>query len=107
MDGMGASLACAIHASQDADGWIVALGDMPAIDPSIVESVAQALYEGHVTVAPIFQNRRGHPVGFSGRCLDDLLACDGDRGASRVLEKYPPHLVPANDNGIVVDVDTR
>ena len=35
-DGMGASLACAIRATPDAGGWIVALADMPWIAPATI-----------------------------------------------------------------------
>lgn len=105
--GMGASLACGVRAATNASAWIVALGDMPAIDSTVVDAVAQALLAGYSTVAPAYQGQRGHPVGFSARCLDDLLACDGDHGARDVLDRFPPHLIAAKDNGILFDIDTR
>jgi molybdenum cofactor cytidylyltransferase len=105
--GMGASLACGVRAVADADAWLVALGDMPAISPASIEAVADALRAGHATAAPTHRGRRGHPVGFSSRCRAALLACDGDRGARAVLERFPPHLVEVDDAGILVDVDLR
>jgi molybdenum cofactor cytidylyltransferase len=106
-DGMGASLACGVRAATDAGGWIVALGDMPAVQTHTIDAVVQALQQGHSTVAPTYQGQRGHPVGFSVRCLDDLLACDGDQGARAVLDKFPPHVIAARDDGILIDIDTR
>ena len=106
-DGMGASLACGVRAAANASGWIIALGDMPAVEPHTISAVMQALLQGHPTAAPMYQEQRGHPVGFSMRCRDDLLACDGDRGARAVLDKFPPHLVAACDDGILIDIDTR
>ena len=103
--GMGASLACGIRASRNADAWVVALGDMPAITPSSIEAVVDALRAGHVTAAPIYRGQRGHPVGFSSRCLSALMASEGDRGARAVLEKFTPHLIPVDDEGILVDID--
>lgn len=103
--GMGASLACGIRASRDAEAWIVALGDMPAIAPASIGAVADALRAGHATAAPTYRGQRGHPVGFSSRCLRSLLACEGDRGARAVLEAFTPHLIAVDDEGILVDVD--
>lgn len=105
--GMGASLACGVQASANADGWIVALADMPAIEPASIGAVVQALRAGHATVAPAYKGRRGHPVGFAARCLADLIACHGDRGAHGVLEKFPPHLLDVDDDGILIDIDLR
>lgn len=104
-EGMGASLAWGVRAALDATGWIVALGDMPNIEPSTIEWVIQALTSGHAIAAPVYEGQRGHPVGFSQRCLDDLLTCNGDHGAHRVLVKFPPHLIAVNDGGILFDID--
>jgi molybdenum cofactor cytidylyltransferase len=104
-EGMGASLACGIRATRNADAWIVALGDMPAIAPASVEAVVAALRAGHATAAPVYRGQRGHPVGFSSRCLGALLASAGDRGARAVLAEFRPHLVAVEDEGILVDID--
>ena len=105
--GMGASLACGVSASANADGWIVALADMPAIDPATINAVVGALRAGHTTAAPVYRGQRGHPVGFSARCLTDLLGCQGDQGARAVLEKFAPHLIEVEDEGILIDIDHR
>jgi molybdenum cofactor cytidylyltransferase len=104
-DGMGASLACGVRATEDADGWIVALGDMPMIAPATVISVVAALRTGHATVAPTWQGRRGHPVGFAAACREELLHLQGDRGARDVLVAHPPHLIDVDDPGILADID--
>lgn len=107
VNGMGASLACGIHASADADGWMVALGDMPAIDPATVHAVADALRAGHITAVPVYRGQRGHPVGFAARCRAELLRSEGDQGARAVLEKYAPHLIAVSDDGVLFDIDRR
>ncbi len=106
-DGMGASLACGINASATAFAWVIALGDMPVIDPATIDAVADALRAGHVAAAPTYRGERGHPVGFSARCLSELRQCDGDQGARAVLEKHPPHLIDVDDAGILIDIDHR
>jgi molybdenum cofactor cytidylyltransferase len=105
--GMGASLACGIQASASADGWIVALGDMPAISQLSIAAVVNALRAGHVTAAPVYRGQRGHPVGFSSPCLHALLESTGDRGARNVLEQFTPHLIAVVDEGVLVDIDYR
>jgi molybdenum cofactor cytidylyltransferase len=107
MDGMGASLACGIRASAGATAWIVALGDMPAIDPETIYAVGEALRAGHITAAPAYRGQRGHPVGFAAKCLTELLRSDGDQGARRVLEEFPPHLIEVDDQGVLIDIDLR
>lgn len=105
--GMGESLACGIRASANAHAWIVALGDMPAIEPATINAVAGALRAGHATAAPAYQGQRGHPVGFSASCLTALLALEGDHGARALLETHPPHLIAVNDAGVLIDIDHR
>ncbi|HUQ25758.1 MAG TPA: nucleotidyltransferase family protein, partial [Burkholderiales bacterium] len=60
-EGMGASLACAVRAAQDADAWLVALGDMPFVRPSSIAALRSALEGGASLTAPFFRARRGHP----------------------------------------------
>lgn len=104
--GMGASLACGVQASADAAGWVVALADMPAIEPGSVRAVAQALRDGYATVAPFLGARRGHPVGFARALYAELAALDGDEGARSVLAAHPPYPVAVADRGVVLDLDT-
>ncbi len=107
--GIGSSLAAGIEASLGADGWIVALGDMPAIEPATVAAVMRALEAGATIAAPVdAAGRRGHPVGFSAALRDELLALRGDVGAREVLERHAASVtkVASDDPGIFVDVDT-
>ncbi len=109
--GMGASLAAAVEASDRAEGWIVALGDMPLIRPSTIRAVAQALEEGALIAAPATaaDGPRGHPVGFSAALRGELVALDADAGARSVVERHRDRvrLVVVDDPGIHVDLDTR
>ena len=107
--GMGASLAAGVAATDRADGWIVALGDMPFIAPATIAAVRRALLEGAAIAAPVSANgQRGHPVGFSALLRAELLALDGDIGARDVLARHRSALrpVPTDDAGILVDLDT-
>jgi molybdenum cofactor cytidylyltransferase len=105
---MGASLACGISACADADAWLIALADMPFVLPGTIARVAAALRGGAALAAPIFQGRRGHPVGLDRRFAPALLALTGDTGARTLLAQYDAQLirVACDDPGVLRDVDT-
>ena len=107
-EGMGASLACAVRAAGDAEGFVVALGDMPFIRASTIAAVRDALAGGALLVAPYFRARRGHPVGIAGRLRAELEGMQGDEGAKRLLEGHADKLVkiPVGDPGVIRDIDT-
>ncbi|OAJ53117.1 molybdopterin-guanine dinucleotide biosynthesis protein MobA [Paraburkholderia ginsengiterrae] len=104
--GMGASLAAGVEASADAEGWIVALADMPRIAATTIENVARTLDAGASLVAPFYQGQRGHPVGFGAEHRDALLALDGDTGAKSLLMSQLVTRLEVDDPGILRDVDT-
>jgi molybdenum cofactor cytidylyltransferase len=107
-EGMGASLACAAKAAGEAQGYLVALADMPFIRHSSIAAVRKALVAGAPLAAPYFRTRRGHPVGISGRFFRDLLGCAGDEGAKKLLAAHEKDLVkvPVGDPGVIRDIDT-
>jgi molybdenum cofactor cytidylyltransferase len=107
-EGMGASLSCGVASSRDADGWIVALADMPWIASSTIASVAGALTRGADIAAPCLGGRRGHPVGLARRHYPALIALRGDSGARAVLASNEERIVrvEVGDTGIMRDVDT-
>jgi len=106
-EGMGASLACAARAAGAADGYLVALADMPFVRPSTIAAVREALERGALLAAPYWRARRGHPVGFAGRLRGALEALEGDAGAKRLLEAHAAELVkvPVGDPGALRDID--
>jgi molybdenum cofactor cytidylyltransferase len=106
--GMGASLAGGVAATAAAGGWIVGLADMPFVLPATIAAVADALADGAAFAAPALPDgRRGHPVGFSARWQQSLLALSGDRGARELLDCHRDELrlVPTTDEGSIFDVD--
>jgi molybdenum cofactor cytidylyltransferase len=111
--GMGHSIACGVAATDGAQGWVIALGDMPCIGPRTIEGVASALLQGADIVVPVFRGRRGHPVGFARRYGPELCALRGDRGARAVIDRhaarvvYLPSADPSADPSILRDIDTR
>ncbi len=107
-EGMGTSLACGVRAVKDADGWLVALGDMPFIQPETISDIAEQVAHGAVIVAPEYAGQRGHPVGFVKQFGSELMALHGDTGARDLLIRYAPLVMTlkTHDRGVVRDIDT-
>ena len=105
--GMGTSLARGVLATRDAAGWIIALADMPWIEPATIDAVAGRLRLGASMAAPARAGRRGHPVGFSREWREELCGLSGDSGARGLIEAHPDvlELVETGDPGIFRDID--
>jgi molybdenum cofactor cytidylyltransferase len=106
-EGMGASLACGVAASADANGWVVALADMPWVRPATIRAVADAIAAGASLAAPVHRGERGHPVGFAAAHRGALMALAGDAGARAILARDDIALVriDVDDPGVLRDVD--
>ena len=107
--GMGASLAHGVAQARGADGWVVALADMPRVPVAIVKEIIASLAGGALIAAPVHKGERGHPVGFGAALRDELLALDGDQGARAVLERHrnSVKLVECDDPGVLYDIDRK
>lgn len=105
--GMGSSIAAGIRAAERASGWVIALADMPFLQPDTIAAVAATLASEHVIGAPMYGGRRGHPVGFGSAYREALLRLDGDAGARSLLEAYADRLclVDTDDSGVLHDID--
>ncbi len=105
--GMGTSLAYGVSCLPEAHGWLIALADMPWIQTSTICKVAYSVRSGASISVPVWQGKRGHPVGFSRVFRDELIALSGDSGAKKLLEKYSTqiHELDCKDSGVLRDID--
>lgn len=108
--GMGDSIAAAVRATADADGWLILPADLPLVRPDTLRRVAAALAEGAAAVQPSHAGRRGHPVAFGAASREALLQRTGEVGAAPVLQalraRGEVRELALDDVGIVTDVDT-
>ncbi len=89
--GMAASLKAGIAAvPETAAGALVALGDMPLVEPRLFDSLiaAYAPEEGRLIAVPVSGAARGHPVLWSRRYFADLMSLEGDVGARHLLARH-------------------
>jgi molybdenum cofactor cytidylyltransferase len=104
--GMAASLVHALSHARQANGWMIALADMPYVRPATIRALAEAIEAGAQIAAPIYQGQRGNPVAFARMHLPQLLLLRGDEGARRLLNTFPVTEVVTDDPGIRLDIDT-
>ena len=93
---------------QDAAGWVVALGDMPWIEPSTIARVAAAIADGAAVAAPFHRGAARASGGLRRRLLrravgaDRRRRCEIDRrGASATASLR----IDVDDAGTLRDVD--
>jgi molybdenum cofactor cytidylyltransferase len=104
-DGMGVSLAWGVRAAPVAAGWVIALADMPWVQPATIALVTAALRKGALVAAPSCHGTRGHPVGFAAACYAELTTLVGDEGARPIVARHQAVLIETGDAGILRDVD--
>lgn len=109
-EGMGHSIARGVALAPDTSGWLILPGDLPAISPTSLRAVADALQAHGGVVRPQFHGQWGHPVGFSAACKHQLLQLTGDTGAQSVVKAAQSqgrlHALALDDWGSLADTDT-
>lgn len=105
--GMAATLKHGLMLTRPATGWIVLLGDMPGVQLSAIQSVAEGLAEGAALARPYVAGRPGHPVGISRRMEDAFLALPDTDSGGRVFRAHADETlrIHSNDYGCVNDID--
>lgn len=106
--GMGTSIARGVDACAGAGGWVIALADMPFVPAGVIRQVAARLDAGADLVAPAWQGRRGHPVGFAARHEPELRRLTGEYGARDILAAHRAtlELIDTPERGVIIDIDT-
>jgi molybdenum cofactor cytidylyltransferase len=105
-EGMGATLAEGVAQLSNWDGVLIALADMPWVQPETYQAVAQQLQPDTICV-PVYGGRRGHPVGFGCSFFPQLARLQGDNGARQLIAQHAAKLIElvVSDAAIHRDVD--
>ena len=106
---MGASIRCGIQALIESDAWLIACADMPLIKQSTVATILTKIRSGSQLVAPEYNGKLGHPVGFGKTNQEELLNLPNEHGAKSILENHADllHIIKVDDHGITADVDNK
>ena len=87
-DGLSTSLRVGIDAVDgEADGVLIALGDMPFVTFDAVNQMIDAYHHDETICAAVAtaNGKRGNPVLWSRRFFDDLKSIHGDKGARHLI----------------------
>lgn len=105
--GMGASLKYGLNCTQPSLGWIVMLGDMPCMQASTIQAVADALRDGALLARPYLGEQPGHPVGISRKMEDEFLRLPDDEGGARIFREHAQQVsrIYCSDEGCIYDID--
>lgn len=106
--GMFSSIQCGLAIAK-AEAIVVLPADMPFVHPATVSLVVRTCLETGRVVVPVFNGRRGHPIGIPGGLRDGLLMMPPDRSLKDALAALGEELllVAVDDEGVVRDVDVR
>jgi molybdenum cofactor cytidylyltransferase len=104
--GMASSLVRGLTHTIDSQGWVIALADMPLVQPDTIAALATAVTHGADIAVPTYHGLHGNPVGFARTHLAYLLKLTGDAGARSLLQKFFVTEVVVEDAGVRRDIDT-
>lgn len=106
--GMASSLVLGIEHLRhgDADAIAVLLADMPCIQPTTLQALAQRCGPEDI-VLPSWQGQRGHPVLFGRRFWPQLMTLSGDRGGREIVRTHADcvKVLAVEDAGVCLDLD--
>lgn len=105
--GMGYAIADAVLASQDAEGWLIALADMPWVTSTLIQQLMANISSKNSVAAPRFQGQRGQPVAFGAAWGEKLQSLQGDVGARDLLKTADINWLDWHDDSIHRDVDSH
>lgn len=111
LDGLSSSLRSGLNAlSDDIDGVVVCLGDMPLVSAEHINHLIDAFdpLEGRAICVPVHGRKRGNPVLWGQQFLAEMTALSGDIGARHMLEEYSDQIceVTIDEDGVLFDIDT-
>ena len=89
------------------------MADMPYIKKETLSLLANKLKEGVDIIAPVFEQQhvfeqqRGHPVGFNRTYKNELMELNKDVGARYIIKKHQQQLelLLTHDKGVIQDID--
>jgi molybdenum cofactor cytidylyltransferase len=104
--GMGQTIADGVAAMPPWKAVLIALADMPFIQPGTVRKLADELMEDAICL-PVYEGRTGHPVGFGRRFYPELKKLSLDSGARSIVQGNTNAVatIEVNDGGILQDID--
>jgi molybdenum cofactor cytidylyltransferase len=91
----------------DTSAALLFLVDHPVVESETIEQLILHQQPDRI-VAPTYKQRRGHPVLFGAKILEEILMLSPDEGANIVVRKDPGRVVhiAIDSPGVLADIDT-
>ena len=110
-EGLSTSLARGLSVlPKNVDGVVVCLGDMPDVTTAHIERLIESFApdEGRDICVPTFNGKRGNPVLWARRYIDEMAHVAGDVGARHLIGENVDAVseVAMPDGGVLLDLDT-
>jgi molybdenum cofactor cytidylyltransferase len=110
-DGLGHSIALGVQVALQfkPEAIMVCMGDMPFVEPWLLEALTQRLAEGDADIVHAGASQSPHPpTVFGHNCFDRLAGLDGDDGAKSLMRAADLRVVAFSAPApLLLDVDTR
>jgi molybdenum cofactor cytidylyltransferase len=102
-----------LHVEADADAYLIALSDMPFIQPEMYQLLAQQfenqwfVNQKPLIIAPVLDGKRGNPMLFSSDFKSKLLAHDAPDGCKEIVMAHAEAVLTVDlaTKGIFQDID--
>jgi molybdenum cofactor cytidylyltransferase len=106
--GCASSLLAGLDAAGDVEAVMLLLGDMPGVEPSVIDGVA-SVWSARRPYAAVtdYRGELGHPFVFSAAAFPDLRSLHGDKAVWKLIERHPDRVHRIGiDRELPRDVDT-
>ena len=112
--GMSTSIRAGVQkASEQADGYMICLSDMPFITSEEYNELLDHFHNSFVSdpnaiLVPMYEGQRGNPVIISTAFKSSILANQGTIGCRSIVKQHPQHVSFHNmsANHVTLDIDT-
>jgi len=87
--GQSESIKLGIRNSPKAQGYMFFTGDQPLMDVETIKLLMDSFNEsGNLIIVPRYNEKRGNPVIFPRKYIEELLELQGDSGGRSIINKH-------------------
>lgn len=107
--GQSESIKIGISASREAHGYMFFTSDQPLLDVDTIKLLMDVFEKNNnYIIVPIHENRKGSPVIFPKRFVDELKLLQGDNGGKNVINNHINNVITVDvkNKYAMVDIDT-
>ena len=108
--GQSESIKLGILNSPKSDGYMFFTGDQPLMDVETIKLLMNSFNENcNLIIVPRYNEKRGNPVIFPRKYIDELLALQGDNGGRSIIDKHLEEVkfLEVKNEWLLSDIDTE